>query len=355
MEYDDVPTMTHKKIVSVPIAKALASAVTVSITGAGGCGINMLRRITPRVENIPGVTLRRFDTSSSNLRDAIETLIQLANGDGSGMNRKENYDAISKKLSTISDEDLGLADLNIVISSLAGGSGSVIAPVIIKEFERRGGKAIAVVVADTGSGKAADNTLASLRSLQNICMENRIYLPTMVFSNADVGRPKVDVTLAWRLQQLIELITLPAAEIDRNDRRNFFNGIKSIDAQPGVRLLHVFTGKDREIPDGGEVWSHAEGEILDATLSIGILPTGQQDPLPVFAAQAPMARIAFTGTFRDHIITPYMGMITSGNAGLESLMKTINNTKAAFQAQDRNVGTVIDMGDAKPANGGMVF
>jgi len=177
----------------------------------------------------------------------------------------------------------------------------------------------------------------------------------MVFSNADVQRHRVDVGLIWRLQQLIELIVLPAAEIDLNDRKNFFNGIKATGAEPGVRLLHVFTNKDKEIPDSGEVWSHGDGEIFDATLSIGIVPTNQADAIPVFAAAPPRSRIAFSGTFREHIITPYMGVITSGNAGLESLMKTIGNTKAIYSSQDRNVKSVIDMGNVKPADGGMVF
>lgn len=349
----DIPDMK-------PVAPQMSTPPTVTLVAAGGCGINMIRQVTTAnpfgdvSQHIE--SLRRFDTSYSNVRGG-EDVIVVGDGDGSGKVRTEHAEKIQKKLTSLTDEELGLSDINVVVFSLAGGSGSVLGPVLIREIKRRGGQAVCFVVADTMSERDTTNTLRTLQTLQSISTNDGIYLPTSVFSNAAVGRPVVDQTLPHRLTQFIWAMTLPAVEIDRNDRRNFLNGMKTNDAHAGVRLLHVIGGEagddDADLKTG-EVWECTPDDIYDSTLSLGIQPK-QAGHLPVFVSHQALARAAYQGVFSDMISMPIYALVAAGNDGIVSLMKDINATQARFAAQAKNTESVIGMDGADADSNGMVF
>lgn len=93
------------------------SAVSVTIAGCGGCGINLSR---PFKKSDKLANVLYFDTSMTNTRNGESAFI-VTNGSGSGSNRAENAHDIERVIPQISDEDIGKADVAIVMFSLSGG------------------------------------------------------------------------------------------------------------------------------------------------------------------------------------------------------------------------------------------
>lgn len=347
-----------------PIAPQNAAPPTVCIMGAGGCGINMVRRLSKEAQ---GVTFRRFDTSYSNLV-AGEDLVQVADGAGSGKNRATHAEAIMKRLSSMTPTELGLEDINVVLFSLSGGSGSVIGPVLIREIARRKKKVVAAFVADTSSERDASNTLRTLQTLQAITTDDGVYLPTMAFSNAAASKSVVDITLPHRVTLFTWLMTLEAQEIDRNDRLNFLDGIKMVNATPGIRLMHMTTGDAGDsIHQTGEIWNLGDDDILDATMSIGTPPPAQEGPaggqdhgsfelrLPKMIQLPSAPRVSYEGVFKRHIGSPIAGMIAAGNDAIEAIIADISSTMARFNSQSQNVRSTIDMTGTEKGPGGLII
>jgi hypothetical protein len=90
----------------------------------------------------------------------------------------------------------------------------------------------------------------------------------MLFDNS-AGRPKVDITISHRLNNLLSMLTMKADEIDRNDKINFFKPDKTIGSP--AKLAGCFVCKDSVDYDqlSGEVVSENFTESLfDAVMYI---------------------------------------------------------------------------------------
>lgn len=98
------------------------SVPTVRIFSCGGAGQNIGRLVLPSVQG--RASYKAIDTSLSDTRSEHgEEIHLIGNGSGSGKNRKTNYDAIVRAIPAMTDDELDLADINVVIFALAGGNG----------------------------------------------------------------------------------------------------------------------------------------------------------------------------------------------------------------------------------------
>ena len=316
------------------------SVPTLALHAAGGAGLNLARQ---RKDVDACLThLRRYDTSWANIQPD-EDLVLLADGDGSGKIRSEHAETIQKRIYGLSDEEIGLADVNIVVYSLSGGSGSVIGPLLSADLRRRKGLLINMVVADTASELDTRNTLKTLQTLQAICQRQDIYLPTMVFLNQET-RTAVDLSLTTRLRLTAWLLARSAVEVDRNDRRNFLDPMKTVGAGAGVRLMHVAT-MDSSVNDPevtGELWTLDHEDIYDSALSIGVIP--EEDVLePIHPSRPPNIRNLYTGTFDTTHVTPILGLIASSDQGITSLIRQMDDTLTRFSVTSRSGSVIPDM------------
>ena len=335
MESNKITNTVKQSVVN----KINTTAPSVSVLACGGCGINLLRLgYKDLVHQVSDV--RRYDTSTANLRDG-EEYIPVANGDGSGKVRAEHAGEVPKVLAALSDGEIGLCDINIVLFSLAGGSGSVIGPLLIKDIERRGGKAVAMVVSSTVSEQDTVNSLKTLQSLHSIVTSSNIYLPISIFSNS-AGEHVVNVTLTHRLRQLVWMLTYETTEIDKQDRRNFLNGMKTVKAMPGLRLLHMTFGKSDD-DNSGEVWEYTENTIYDSVLNIGVIDP--ESTVNRTVSHDMKTRTMFSGVFKDIENTPMLAAITSDDSGVAALMGELDSSISIFKAQSKNVTTSITGGD----------
>lgn len=299
-----------------------ASLVTVTIAGCGGGGVNLSR---PFLTNNGQADIKFFDTSMTNTRPGEKAYI-FASGSGSGSNRAENARDIQSMIPQLSDTDLGVNDVAIVVFSLSGGSGSVIAPILIREYAKRKVRVIAIAISDVGYTVGAKNTLNTLKSLTAVCKNNDLYLPLILLSNDAVdSRVKVDKTATILIQDLLDLLTKNVFEVDRNDRLNWIDPSKVIQTQPGIKLLTLMSDKKLENPS--VVIGLDSKEIVDSLL---ILQSADQE----IAANhtLPPARLKKVGIYQD----PHRaisGRINSDVTPIEAIIDFVERQENVDKAQ----------------------
>lgn len=236
---------------------------SVTVFGCGGCGINLVRQSNGYIDI--RAKYRFLDTSYSNIREG-EEIIKLK-GEGAGLNRKQVVASVNQQLPNLKDEDLILSDINIVVFSLSGGSGSVIGPLLIREIKRRGKLAIALTVASHESETHTKNTLNTLKGLEKDTQDFNIYLPIMIFDN-EISKELVTRTFSYKLERLIDILTLPTVEIDKNDRLNWIDVPKTLGIKSGLRVLQIETCNEMDDHAKKLLVSVEKDYILDSIIHI---------------------------------------------------------------------------------------
>lgn len=185
--------------------------------------------------------------------------------DGSAKHRASNYNTIKKFLANTELPEFD--EMNIVICSCSGGSGSVIAPLLIKEIVRQGKQAILISVVDRSSEIDARNSVNSLLSFESMIGE--AYTPLVLFNNA-LGRANVDKGVYTTLNVLDVVMSQRFNKLDTSDRLMFFAPSRgSANIIHGMKLMGVSTDKDGAwFTDRGFVNPPADTPVLDSILLI---------------------------------------------------------------------------------------
>ena len=308
---------------------------SVNVFGCGGAGINLLRSVTAYLST-RNTKYRYIDTSYANIHPGEEIIV--IQGEGSGLVRSHNATPILQKLTKLTDEELNLSDINIVLFSMSGGSGSVVAPLLIRELHRRGKLVIAMTVTSSQSQKHTENTLKTLKSLENDAASYNIYLPICIFNNR-FGQGLVDKVFAHKLERLVDLLTLPTAELDKTDRLHWLNAQKTIGAAPGLRLLHVSSYDNLDVQASEvELQCGDDDYIYDSIISIRT-PSARNETLP-------KARIMFEGVFTTVTLSPMFGIIGNPPNTFDSLVKHIDDTLLQYKSQVFRKHTVVNVDDS---------
>jgi hypothetical protein len=320
--------------------RAQPSVVKVTIAACGGCGMNLGRMFAGGKAE---ATVLNFDTSMANSRYE-ERVNVVTNGNGSGSIRSENARDIERVVSAFTNEEIGLADVGIVISSCAGGSGSVIAPVIARDYARRGMRVVMIVVTDTSSTIAAKNTINTLKTMSAIANNAGLYLPAIILSNdTPKGRTGVDKAVQVLVGDLIELLTKPLYEVDRNDRLNFIDPLKVVGAKPGLKLMQLVS---EQTPDDPQIIIGQDSpEIVDSLL---IIQNSGEESLP--GIELPMSRMKKVG-FHQENSRAIVGKVTGDIKAVDSVIDAVERVQNIDQAQ--NYGQVDRLNT--PAGAGDLF
>lgn len=217
---------------------------TVRIYGCGGCGTNIANKFAGRGEQNGHATLvpTVIDTSKSNLRGkdiAPENTYLFEGLDGSGKVRKENYQEINRNVKQML-VDLPPEQYNLVVFSASGGSGSVIAPLIIQELAKKGKPVMAIVVGSDESIIAANNTLKTLQSLEAIA--EAVETPVvMSYHHNDDARSVVDNSIVAVIDAISVLFSGMNNEMDHMDAVHWLNYTKSVNVRPRLATLLITT------------------------------------------------------------------------------------------------------------------
>jgi hypothetical protein len=214
-----------------------------------------------------------IDTSKSNLHNKIsEEQVYLIDGvDGSGQVRKENHAVISERVRDIL-QTFKPVDLNLVLSSLSGGTGSVVAPLLASELLAKGLPTIVIGVGDDSTRKFAENTLNTLKSYEHIAKLRRAPIVMFYIQNsADMPRAVVDQRIQELVAALMLLFSRRNRELDSKDLFNWINYHTVTTHEPGLAALSLFDKIDT-----------SRMSALGNLISIATLVTDALDPsLPI--------------------------------------------------------------------------
>lgn len=223
------------------------------IYGAGGAGINVVQRCIEfwgeskyEVDRVCNYNHAFIDTSSSNVKKGMneDNVYILPNLDGSGKKRDENHLEISNVIKEVLVKHKPL-DFNIVLFSLSGGSGSVIAPLLISELLSRNIPVIAVCIGSDESVLTANNTLKTLKSLEVIAKKNDKAL-NFIYQYNERGMPrgKADKAIEGYLSGFRFLFSGKNEELDSQDLINWLDFTKTTSLSPQLGLLEVYSSSD---------------------------------------------------------------------------------------------------------------
>lgn len=218
------------------------------IYACGGGGTNIASQFEKfrgrQEEGFAELDLAYIDTSISDLSDNIPKeafyLIKTKEDmDGSGQVRKEYAAEIQPRIPNILQTHKP-GDFNIVISTLAGGSGSVIAPLMVSELLERGVPTLVIGVGAADTVLNVHNTLYTLKSYEGTVAVRQLPVVMAYYQN-DRGNntAAVDRNVYDLVTSLAALFSNQNKGLDMQDLRNWLNYTKVTSFEPALVALSV--------------------------------------------------------------------------------------------------------------------
>ena len=185
-----------------------------------------------------------IDTSRANISSSIpsEDIYLVQNLDGSGKVRAENHRQISECV-----QDILLtykpSSLSIVISSLSGGSGSVIAPLLASELLSRKENVIVFGIASTDSRIEVENSIKTLKSYESFAKRTNEPVPMFYYLNNETSsRSENNAKVHQAITMLAVLFSGENKELDSTDLKNWLHYTKVTNVVPKLTYVSVHTG-----------------------------------------------------------------------------------------------------------------
>lgn len=232
----------------------------VKIYACGGAGINLGKqfaswsgRSTGQYAQLDTVFI---DTSKSNLDPEIprEQIYLVNDLDGSGKLRATNFAAISEAANEILHEHRP-ADINVVLHSAGGGSGSVIGPLLVSELLDRGQQVIVVMVGSTSSRIETENTKKTLMGYEAISLKRNRPVNCFYRQNSlETPRAQIDKSVSAVLTLMTMVFSGSIRELDSEDIRNFLNYQNVTSYTPKLTFLD-FWNQEIDLQKGESVVS----------------------------------------------------------------------------------------------------
>lgn len=204
------------------------------IYSAGGTGTNIGKAIKDL-----DVDVCFIDTSDSNLKSVdMDHVFLVPEISGAGKDRSLTYEKFKDIVEEVLIKFKPSETLNIVVSSLSGGSGSIIAPLITKELVSAGKNVIVIGIDSRQSLIELENSVKTLKTYKSISGTTGKCVSLFYVENHN--RKEADT----RSVQFINLLTLlidkqNTDEFDVTDLRNFINFDKVTDNSASVSILNV--------------------------------------------------------------------------------------------------------------------
>lgn len=311
---------------------------------AGGAGANIGYSFETKrgveQEGYATFDLTYVDTSMSNLKKkSVDPkniyLIPSLEGeelDGSGKIRGENHPHIAARIKDILHVHRP-GDFAIVTGSCGGGSGSVIAPLLVAELISREVPTIVIGVGSHSSRADAKNTLNTLKSYQSIAEKAGVPIIMAYYANQP-GQPQAQVDELIR-QTISSILVLASRQNEELDSKDVFNWLRTDKtttyADTYLAALRV-ASKASDFKKLGNVMSVAT-----------LVANSDQDPtypggIPDIQFKGIMPQ-EVTKNFKDLLPLHFVisdGLIVEEYKVLEGIMKGLNDA-AASRPQSRKI------------------
>jgi len=318
----------------------------IKLIGAGGAGINIIKQF---INTNPAYTHRiqydALDTSESNLSGLeIGKEPFIIDKNGSGKVRATNANAIQDEISSrYLQYNQQIPDICIICFSMAGGSGSVIAPLLAKALAERACPVILIGILDSCSKLDTVNSARTLQTLSSLSVENGLYFPLMLFANMGVrNRRDVDSSIMVKLRTILEALIDPSiAELDLSDKLNFVNPLRIDQATAGCYTFDI-TSSDLVGDLPGEIQTSIESSTpVFSSLAINAGGT----------AVAVNANVAYIGlSEQDKTFTAVNGLDLNVMA-IEEIMLAATRFDSLTHAQNEGLSKIDKIGGKKAASG----
>jgi hypothetical protein len=195
----------------------------------GGAGLNiggMLEKHRNQSETAFGeLDIVYIDTSKSNLQKHIDQThcYLLDNLDGSGKLRTENHTEINERVKDILQKFKPL-DMNIVLHSAAGGSGSVIGPLLVRQMLIDDAPVLALAIGSADTRLDAENSLKTIKSYENISKTGGAPVVMGYAQNSQTtSRSEADSIMVNLILSLAVLFSRENRELDSRDLYNWLH------------------------------------------------------------------------------------------------------------------------------------
>lgn len=183
--------------------------------------------------------------------------------DGSGKVRRENSDVITDSTRDILQQHPPL-DLNIVLSTAAGGSGSVIAPSLVSALLERELPTVVLAIGSADNRLETENTLNTLKSYEGIAQKRKAPVVMFYVENSDqLVRTQADAKIEDIIMGLCILFSRENKELDSRDLFNWlrFDRVTTFPVQLAaltmINSVELLSGKEANFSDFGNVISVA--------------------------------------------------------------------------------------------------
>lgn len=292
-----------------------------------------------------------IDTSKSNIacarRDVKAEQCYLIDGlDGSGKVRSENHQAINDHVRDILQRHKPM-DLNIILSTGAGGSGSVFGPIIASHLLERKVPTIVFIIGSTGTRLEIENTLKTIKSYESIAQLRKTPVVGVYLENSSImTRNVVDREIIFNILSLAILFSRQNRELDSRDLLNWlqYNNVTSF--RPQLAALSIVDGEinSKDISDLGNIISVATVAVTPEQAMLKIIPDYQCVGIVSDAYSEEIKARA-----------PYNFIISDG-VYYEVAKRLQNQLAELGQIQEARVrkGTILNREDA-PLDNGMVL
>ena len=227
------------------------------VYGCGGTGINVARHIANRSQefNSDAFADREIfflDTSASNLGGLSSkdpNVYVYEDADGAGKNRRHVANIIMENVNPVLLK-FKPAEINIVIASNSGGSGSVIAPSLISELLSRGENVIFFGVNSYEDRKALENVIASMKTYESIAKLREKPVVACLFENTpEMSENAVNKRISDNVIMLSALFSRNNEGLDTQDLRNWLNYDKVTGFNPSFSQLVIQVGEVNKSPE----------------------------------------------------------------------------------------------------------
>lgn len=205
-----------------------------NIYACGGAGVNIIKNLN----KLPAKKVF-IDTSYSNLKSVDKNSIYVVEDmDGAGKHRATTYEVFKDYVNDIFVKFKPSEKLNVVISSLSGGSGSIIAPFITRELIKQNKNVIVVAIETRNSVIEMENSVKTLKTYKSI--SDQLEKSIAICHIDEESRTEADRQAYMILNLLSILVDKNATEeFDITDLSNFINFNKVTDNAPNVGILTV--------------------------------------------------------------------------------------------------------------------
>lgn len=219
----------------------------VTIYGCGGCGIELASKYANTTINefIARPNFKYVDTTQRNLASkpfiSNENVFSIPGLDGSAKRRDMNYPIINRHIPQIL-EKLPPTDVNILIFSSGGGSGSVIGPLLMAELQKMGKTTIIIMVGSYESDRTCYNSLRTWETLNGLG-QNGNFCPIVIYDSngAQSHDSSVDGSMVSAIAAILDLYSGTHQRLDTADVQNMFSPVRSFGAKPEVLLMDIST------------------------------------------------------------------------------------------------------------------